>query len=81
MPGQDLLLQAVSGFTWLTNNDNDDPTPMGVAVVDILAGTHIAQGIFAALYQRAITGEGALIQVSMLESILDFQFEVLDLFL
>lgn len=56
------------------------PTPMGVAVVDILAGAHIAQGILATLYQRAITGEGALVQVSMFESILDFQFEVLTCF-
>src|SRR5215218_244182 len=55
LPGQDLLLQAVSGLTWLTKNESDDPTPMGVAVVDILAGTHVAQGILAALYQRAIS--------------------------
>ena len=77
LPGQDLLLQAASGLTWLSNNHNESPTPMGVAVVDIMAGTHIAQGILASLYKRAITGEGALVQVSMFESILDFQFEVL----
>jgi len=79
-PGQDLLLQAVSGLTWLSNNNNGQPTPMGVSVVDILAGAHIAQGILGTLYQRAITGEGALVQVSMFESILDFQFEVLTCF-
>ncbi|MGF2411055.1 CaiB/BaiF CoA transferase family protein [Ferruginibacter sp.] len=77
LPGQDLLLQAASGLTWLNNNNNESPTPMGVAVVDILAGTHIAQGILATLYKRAISGEGALVQVNMFESILDFQFEVL----
>ena len=77
LPGQDLLLQAASGLTWLSNNKDDAPTPMGVAVVDIMAGTHLAQGILAALYKRGISGEGALIQVSMLESALDFQFEVL----
>jgi CoA:oxalate CoA-transferase len=77
LPGQDLLLQAASGLTWLSNNSNEDPTPMGVAVVDIMAGTHIAQGILATLYKRCITGEGALVQVSMFESVLDFQFEVL----
>jgi crotonobetainyl-CoA:carnitine CoA-transferase CaiB-like acyl-CoA transferase len=77
LPGQDLLLQAVSGLTWLSNNNDENPTPMGVAVVDIMGGTHVAQGILAALFQRGITGEGALIQVSMFESILDFQFEVL----
>jgi crotonobetainyl-CoA:carnitine CoA-transferase CaiB-like acyl-CoA transferase len=77
LPGQDLLLQSVSGLTWLSNNNKENPTPMGVAVVDILAGTHIAQGILAALYGRLTRGEGALVQVSMFESILDFQFEVL----
>jgi crotonobetainyl-CoA:carnitine CoA-transferase CaiB-like acyl-CoA transferase len=77
LPGQDLLLQAASGLTWLSNNHDESPTPMGVAVVDIMAGTHIAQGILAALYQQAVTGKGALVQVSMFESILDFQFEVL----
>lgn len=80
LPGQDLLLQSVSGLAWLSNNDNTTPTPMGVAVVDILAGAHLVQGILAALYQSAITGEGALVQVSMFESILDFQFEVLTCF-
>ena len=80
LPGQDLLVQSVSGLTWLSNNENTQPTPMGVAVVDILAGTHITQGILAALYQRITSGEGALVQVSMLESILDFQFEVLTCF-
>ncbi len=77
LPGQDLLLQAASGLTWLSNNNEENPTPMGVAVVDILAGTHLTQGILAALFQKGKTGEGALIQVSMFESILDFQFEVL----
>lgn len=81
LPGQDLLLQSVSGLTWLSNNSNESPTPMGVAVADIMAGTHVAQGILATLYKRTLTGEGALVQVSMFESILDFQFEVLTSFL
>lgn len=80
LPGQDLLVQSVSGLTWLSNKENGKPTPMGVAVVDILAGTHLTQGILAALYQRAIIDKGALVQVSMLESALDFQFEVLTCF-
>ncbi|MFM2363994.1 MAG: hypothetical protein RLZZ316_2896 [Bacteroidota bacterium] len=77
LPGQDLLLQAASGLTWLSNNKDESPTPMGVAVVDIMAGTHLAQGILAALYKRIVSGEGALIEVSMFETVLDFQFEVL----
>ena len=73
LPGQDLLLQSVSGLAWLSNNNDTTPTPMGVAVVDILGGAHLVQGILATLYQRAISGEGALVQVSMFESILDFR--------
>jgi crotonobetainyl-CoA:carnitine CoA-transferase CaiB-like acyl-CoA transferase len=77
LPGQDLLVQALSGLTWLSNNHDERPTPMGVSVVDILAGTYLTQGLLAALYRRGITGQSALVQVSMMEAILDFQFEVL----
>ena len=79
-PGQDLLLQAVTGITTLSGNQEDAPTPMGVAAADILAGAHIAQGILAALFQQSVNGKGAKVQVSMLESVLDFQFEVLTCF-
>lgn len=81
LPGQDLLLQAASGMTWLTNDNNSMPTAMGVAVVDILAGAHLVQGILAGLYQTAVNSEGTLVEVSMFESALDFQFEVLTCFL
>jgi crotonobetainyl-CoA:carnitine CoA-transferase CaiB-like acyl-CoA transferase len=74
-PGQDLLLQALSGLTWLSGNDGDGPVPMGLGIVDMLTGTHLAQGILACLVRRGISGEGGLVEVSMLESILDFQFE------
>jgi CoA:oxalate CoA-transferase len=53
---------------------------MGVAVADIIAGTHLTQGILAALLNKFISGEGCLVQISMLESLLDFQFEVLTCF-
>jgi crotonobetainyl-CoA:carnitine CoA-transferase CaiB-like acyl-CoA transferase len=77
LPGQDLLVQALSGLTWLSNNRDERPTPMGVSVVDILAGTYLTQGILAALYRRGVSGRSALVQVSMMEAVLDFQFEVL----
>lgn len=80
LPGQDLLLQAVSGIAYLSGNCSDPPTPMGVAAGDILAGTHLVQGILSALFARMASGEGALVQVSMLESLIDFQFEVLTCF-
>ena len=80
LPGQDLLVQSISGLAWLSNNQDQRPTPMGVSVVDILAGTYLTQGILATLYRRGIDGIGALVQVNMLESVLDFQFEALTCF-
>ena len=53
------------------------PTPFGLAVVDLFTGAHLVQGILACLVRRGVTGEGGLAQVNLLESILDFQFEVL----
>ncbi len=74
-PGQDLLLQAMSGLTWLSGNADDGPVAMGVAVVDIWAGALLVEGILGALVRRGITGDGALVEVNMLEAALDFQFE------
>lgn len=76
-PGQDLLVQAVSGLTFLSGQENDPPVPMGVSISDIYSGAHLVQGILAALYQKNKTGKGARVQVSLLESLLDFQFEVI----
>ncbi|WP_303316283.1 CaiB/BaiF CoA-transferase family protein [Flavivirga abyssicola] len=76
-PGQDLLVQSLSGLTWLSGNAGNGPVPMGLAIVDILSGSHLAQGILAALVKKAKTGKGTKVSVSMLESILDFQFETI----
>ena len=53
---------------------------MGIAVADILAGAHLAQGILACLVRRASSNRGGRVQVSMLESALDLQFETLTTF-
>ena len=76
-PGQDLLLQSLSGLAFTTGNMDHDPVPFGIAIADIISGTHLAQGILAALIRRQKKGVGALIEVSLLESLLDFQFELL----
>ena len=70
-------MQSLSGLAWLSGNKDHGPVPFGLAAVDILCGNHLVQGILAALVQRGRTGQGALVEVSLLESILDFQFEVL----
>lgn len=76
-PGQDLLIQSLSGLVYTTGNQMDNPTPFGLAIADIMAGSHIVQGILAALIRRNITGKPALVEVNLMESILDFQFELL----
>ncbi|WP_114782922.1 CaiB/BaiF CoA transferase family protein [Botryobacter ruber] len=80
-PGQDLLVQSLSGLTHLSGDKNDLPTPFGLAVADMMCGAHFAQGILAALIRRGKTKQGALVEVSLLESILDFQFELLTTYL
>lgn len=80
-PGQDLLVQSISGLTWINGKNDDGPVPVGLAIVDILSGSHLAQGILAALIKRAKTGKGTNVSVSMLESIIDFQFESITTYL
>ena len=80
-PGQDLLLQSVTGLTSLTGNADSGPVAMGLSIVDMLAGAHLAQGLLACLYRRAIKNEGGFVQVSMMESAYDFQFETITTFM
>lgn len=80
-PGQDLLVQSLSGLPYLNGDANQPPVPFGLAVADMMAGAHLVQGVLAALLRRSITGEGGHVEVSLLESILDLQFEVLTTYL
>jgi crotonobetainyl-CoA:carnitine CoA-transferase CaiB-like acyl-CoA transferase len=76
-PGQDLLAQARSGIMWLSGNDGDPPTPMALAIADMLAGHNLCEGILACLVRRGVTGRGGYIETSLIEALIDFQFEVL----
>lgn len=76
-PGQDLLAQSRSGLMWLNGDESQGPVPFGLAVADMLAGAATVQGVLAALVRRGISGTGSHIETSLLESLIDFQFEVL----
>jgi crotonobetainyl-CoA:carnitine CoA-transferase CaiB-like acyl-CoA transferase len=76
-PGQDLLAQSRSGVMWLNGDEDQGPVPFGLAIGDMLAGAACAQGILAALVRRGISGKGAHVETSLLEALVDFQFEVL----
>ena len=80
-PGQDLLVQSLSGLPYLNGDAAQPPVPFGLAVADMMAGAHLVQGLLAALVRRGVTGIGGKVEVSLLESILDLQFEVLTSYL
>lgn len=76
-PGQDLLAQSISGLPWLNGSGDNPPIPVGIALADIITSIHLAHGITAALLKRERTGEGSLVETSLLESMLDLQFELI----
>ena len=80
-PGQDLLAQARSGLMWLNGDEGQGAVPFGLAVADMLAGAAVAQGVLAALVRRGMTGEGAHVETSLLEVLVDLQFEALTTYL
>jgi crotonobetainyl-CoA:carnitine CoA-transferase CaiB-like acyl-CoA transferase len=64
----DITLQAMGGLMSTTGELDGAPLRLGVSVVDISTGLHAVSGVLAALYHRAITGEGQRVHVSMLKS-------------
>lgn len=57
-PGQDLLIQSMSGLAMLSGRSGDPPIPVGTAIVDQHAAVLAAMGVLAALYERTKTGIG-----------------------
>jgi crotonobetainyl-CoA:carnitine CoA-transferase CaiB-like acyl-CoA transferase len=76
-PGQDLLLQAMSGLANYTGRKDDPPTPTGTAVVDEHSATLIALHTMVALFYRERTGEGQKVEANLLNAALDFQCQEL----
>ncbi|RWR27174.1 CoA transferase [Sinirhodobacter populi] len=80
-PGQDLLLQALSGLAARTGRADGNPTAVGTVVVDQHAATLYAMSILAALFARSRTGEGRLVEVNLYQAAIDLQVESLSAFL
>jgi crotonobetainyl-CoA:carnitine CoA-transferase CaiB-like acyl-CoA transferase len=76
-PGQDLLLQCMSGLALLSGEDGAPPTPVGSAIVDQHAAMLAAFGVVAAMYEREKTGKGKMIESNLLNAALDLQIEPL----
>ena len=67
-PGYDFVVQAESGLMSITGEPDGTPMKVGVAVVDVLAGLNAATAIVAALRRRDRSGDGELIEISLLDS-------------
>jgi crotonobetainyl-CoA:carnitine CoA-transferase CaiB-like acyl-CoA transferase len=81
LPGQDLLVQARSGLTWLSGDAGGPPVPAGLAITDMMAGAQLCQGVLALLVRRGVTGSGGRVDVSLIEAAIDLQFEHLSVHL
>jgi crotonobetainyl-CoA:carnitine CoA-transferase CaiB-like acyl-CoA transferase len=79
-PGQDLLLQAMSGAMLSTGRDGEPPAPAGQYLVDAVTASTAFEGVLAALLHRERTGEGQLVQVNMLDAIVALQMQEMSVF-
>jgi CoA:oxalate CoA-transferase len=68
LAAMDVTIQAMSGITNATGDEDGPPTKAGAAVCDFLAGIHLCAGILGALVQRERTGQGQRVEVSMHEA-------------
>ncbi|MCZ9885101.1 CoA transferase [Arthrobacter sp. B2a2-09] len=70
LPGYDLLVQALGGLMSITGHPKEEPSKVGVALVDVLTGQNALAGILMALRVRDATGTGQQVQVDLLSSLL-----------
>jgi len=79
-PGQDLVLQGMSGAMLSAGRDGEPPTAAGQYLVDAITAYTAFEGALAALLHRERTGEGQLVQVNMLDAITTIQMQELSVF-
>ncbi len=70
MPGYDPLVQALSGLMSVTGPTDGEPSKVGVALIDVIAGLNATVGILAALKDRDRTGVGQRVEVDLLTTAL-----------
>ena len=80
-PGQDLLIQALTGLPNTLGRACDPPVPVALGIADLTAGLHIVYATLAAVVHRLRTGEGQHVQVSLLNSLLTLQIQELTAYL
>lgn len=79
-PGQDLVLQGMSGAMLSAGREGEAPTAAGQYLVDAVTAYTAFEGALAALFHRERTGEGQLVQVNMLDAITTLQMQELSVY-
>ena len=67
----DLLVQSEVGLVLITGTD-ETPSKVGISIADIAAGMYAFSGVLAALLQRAQTGQGSALEVSMFDALAEW---------
>ena len=79
-PGQDLIVQGLSGAMYSSGVEGGMPQPSGQYVVDATTAYCAFEGALAALLHRERTGEGQKVEISMLDAAIAFQMQEISVF-
>lgn len=80
-PGQDMLVQGLSGLMWLAGRDGEPPTACGIGIADQYTALHIVIGVLAALEHRRHSGRGQWVQLNLFSCVISAQQQELTYFL
>jgi crotonobetainyl-CoA:carnitine CoA-transferase CaiB-like acyl-CoA transferase len=80
-PGQDMLIQAITGMLWLAGRAGDPPTAAGIGIADQYTALHIVIGILAALEYRRQTGQGQRVELDLFSCAISAQQQELTYYL
>jgi succinate--hydroxymethylglutarate CoA-transferase len=69
-PGQDVLIEAQTGWGRINSDGEGNPVPVGTAIADTLGAMNGSFAVVCALYHKLLTGEGQLVRICLYDSAL-----------
>lgn len=70
LPGYDAVIQGEAGIMDMTGSPDGEPTRVGVAITDYLAGLYAVQGILLAVIERGRSGRGQHVDIALFDAML-----------
>ena len=80
-PGQDMLIQAMTGMLYLAGRADEPPTAAGIGIADQYTALHIVIGILAAVEHRRHTGRGQKVELNLFSCAISAQQQELTYYL